>query len=86
MERAGRRLSLATLRLVDTTPSDTTPSDTTPPTPQRLSRDGSVHVTDERVNTVSHLAASCFALVGSALLISQAADQGDVWKVVGFSV
>ncbi|WP_250447651.1 hemolysin III family protein [Actinotalea sp. C106] len=51
-----------------------------------LSKDGSVHVTDERINTVSHLAATCFALVGSALLIAQAGDQGDPWKIVGFSV
>jgi len=50
------------------------------------SRDGSVHVTDERFNTVSHLFAACFALVGAALLISQAAAQADPWKIVGFSV
>ena len=50
------------------------------------SRDGSVHVTDERFNTVSHLFAACFALVGSALLISQASAQGDPWKIVGFSI
>lgn len=58
----------------------------TPPLSAPLSRDGSVHVTDERINTVTHLAASCFALVGSALLIAQAGAQGDVWKIVGFSV
>ncbi|UZN03060.1 PAQR family membrane homeostasis protein TrhA [Cellulomonas sp. S1-8] len=51
-----------------------------------LSKDGSVHVTDERINTVSHLAATCFALVGSALLITQAGAQGDPWKIVGFGV
>ncbi len=51
-----------------------------------LSRDGSVHVTDERVNTVSHLVGTCFALVGSALLVAQAGAQGDAWKIVGFSV
>lgn len=51
-----------------------------------LSKDGSVHVTDERFNTVSHLFASCFALVGAALLITQAGAQGDPWKVVGFSI
>ncbi|NLT56906.1 MAG: hemolysin III [Actinomycetales bacterium] len=55
--------------------------DTTP-----RSRDGSTHVTDERFNTVSHLFASCFALVGAALLISQAAAQADPWKIVGLSV
>lgn len=51
-----------------------------------LSRDGSVHVTDERFNTVSHLFASCFAIVGAALLITQAAVQGNPWKIVGFCV
>ncbi|ANS79424.1 putative membrane protein hemolysin III [Serinicoccus hydrothermalis] len=50
------------------------------------SRDGSVHVTDERINTISHLVASCFAVLGSALLISQAAVGGDPWRVVGLSV
>lgn len=50
------------------------------------SRDGSLHVTDERFSTVSHLFAACFAVVGAALLVSQAAEQGDPWKVVGFSV
>jgi hemolysin III len=43
-------------------------------------------VTDERFNTVSHLFASCFALVGAALLIAQAGAQGDPWKIVGLSV
>ncbi|WP_372595432.1 hemolysin III family protein, partial [Actinotalea sp.] len=52
----------------------------------QLSRDGSVHVTDERVNTVSHLFATCFAVVGAALLIAQAGALGDPWKIVGFSV
>ncbi|MCG2802511.1 MAG: hemolysin III family protein, partial [Cellulomonas sp.] len=52
----------------------------------RLSRDGSVHVTDERFNTASHLFAACFAIVGAALLIVQASAQGDPWKIIGFSV
>ncbi|MCV2393699.1 hemolysin III family protein [Actinotalea sp. M2MS4P-6] len=43
-------------------------------------------MTDERFNTVSHLFAACFALVGAALLIAQASAQGDPWKIVGFSV
>ena len=50
------------------------------------SRDGSVHVTDERFNTVSHLGGACFALVGAGLLVAQAAVQGDPWKIVGLSV
>jgi len=54
-------------------------------TPPR-SRDGSVHVTDERFNTVSHMFAACFALVGAALLIAQAGAQADPWKIVGFSI
>jgi len=54
--------------------------------PVPLSRDGSVHVTDERISTISHLAAACFALVGTGLLVAQAATQGDPWKVVGLAV
>jgi hemolysin III len=50
------------------------------------SRDGSVHVTDERFNTVSHMVAACFAVEGAALLISQAGAQADPWKIVGFSI
>ncbi len=57
----------------------------TPSAPVR-SRDGSVHVTDERINTITHLAASCFAVVGAALLIAQASALGDPWKIVGFGV
>lgn len=61
---------------------DTTPGDATPP----LSRDGSVHVTDERINTITHLAASCFAVVGAALLVAQASAEGDPWKIVSLAV
>jgi hemolysin III len=43
-------------------------------------------MTDERFNTVSHLFAACFAIVGAALLIVQASVQGDPWKIVGFAV
>lgn len=55
-------------------------------TEPRLSRDGSHHVTDERVNTATHLLASCFALVGAALLVAQAAAQGDPWKIVSLAI
>jgi len=51
-----------------------------------LSKDGSVHVTNERFNTISHLVGACFALLGAALLISQASVEGDPWKIVGMSV
>jgi hemolysin III len=50
------------------------------------SRDGSLHVTDERFNTGSHLLAACFALVGAGLLISQAGADADPWKIVGLSI
>lgn len=45
-----------------------------------------MHVTNERFNTVSHLFAACFALVGAGLLITQAASDADPWKIVGMSV
>ncbi len=50
------------------------------------SRDGSIHVTDERVNAISHLVGACFALVGAGLLVAQASVQGDPWKLVGLAV
>lgn len=50
------------------------------------SKDGSVHVTDERFNAGSHLVGACFALVGCGLLVSQASVQGNPWKIVGMSI
>lgn len=52
----------------------------------KLSKDGSIHVTDEIFNTVTHTAGSIFALLGMVLLISMSAIQGDVWRIVGFSI
>jgi hemolysin III len=43
-------------------------------------------VTDERFNAMSHLFGACFALVGAALLVSQAAVQGDPWKIAGLGI
>jgi len=51
-----------------------------------LSRDGSPHVTDEVINTISHLVAGCFALLGGVLLIAQAASAHKVWSIVGFAI
>ncbi len=53
---------------------------------QKTSKDESKHVTDERINTISHLIGSCLAVLGAALLIAQASAQGNVWKIVGLSV
>ncbi|WP_153393597.1 PAQR family membrane homeostasis protein TrhA [Ornithinicoccus halotolerans] len=50
------------------------------------SRDGSVHVTDERINTLSHLVGACLAVLGSAILLAHAAEQGDPWRIVGLSL
>ncbi|WP_289020017.1 hemolysin III family protein [uncultured Ornithinimicrobium sp.] len=50
------------------------------------SRDGSVHVTDERFNTLSHLVGACLAALGTALLVVQASAGGDPWKIVSFAV
>lgn len=53
---------------------------------QRVSRDGSVHVTDERINTISHLLGACLALLGSAVLITRASVTADPWAIVGLAV
>ena len=51
-----------------------------------LSKDGSIHVTDEIINTVTHLSGAVFSLLGSVLLIALAAQAGKVWQIVSFSV
>ncbi len=50
------------------------------------SKDGSIHVTDEVINTVTHLAGTIFAVLGTVLLIVFSAAQGKVWHIVSFSV
>lgn len=51
-----------------------------------LSRDGSIHVTDEKVNTVSHLVGACLAVLGTAVLVTQAAVRADPWTIVAFGI
>ena len=51
-----------------------------------LSKDGSIHVTDEVINTVTHTAGAVFSLLGMVILIVLAAGQGKVWHIVGFSI
>ena len=53
---------------------------------EELSKDGSKHVTDEVVNTITHTAGAIFALLGMVFLIVQSAVYSDVWHVVGFSI
>lgn len=53
---------------------------------EKLSKDGSPCVTDERVNTITHLVGMCFALLGTLLLVVPAILQKDVWKIISFSL
>eukprot|EP00980_Cylindrotheca_fusiformis_P018629 scaffold6189_cov101-Cylindrotheca_fusiformis.AAC.4 len=52
------------------------------------SRDGSLHVTDEVINSISHLAALFLSILASVLLIVQASDTASrrPWKIVSFSI
>jgi hemolysin III len=50
------------------------------------SKDGSVHVTDEIVNTATHMVGAMLSLFGGAYLIVMAAMQGSVWHIVSFSI
>lgn len=52
----------------------------------RLSRDGSVHVTDEKINTISHLAGAALAILGSAILLTRASVTSDPWAIVGLAI
>uniref|UniRef100_A0A6U1CTS6 Hemolysin III n=1 Tax=Rhizochromulina marina TaxID=1034831 RepID=A0A6U1CTS6_9STRA len=53
---------------------------------KQLSRDGSVHVTDEVFNSASHLMAAMFSILGTAILVSGASAQGAPWKIVSFAI
>lgn len=53
---------------------------------QKLSKDGSPYITDERVNTITHLVGMCFALLGTLLLVVPAILHKDVWKIISFSL
>jgi hemolysin III len=54
--------------------------------PAGLSKDGSRHVTDEKINAATHLAAAIFSLMGSVLLIVLSSVDAKVWHIVSFSV
>lgn len=51
-----------------------------------FSKDGSVHVTDEIINTVTHMIGAIFSLLGTVLLIVLSSEQGKVWHIVSFSI
>ena len=51
-----------------------------------LSRDGSLHKTDEVVSTSTHLAAACFALLGGVLLVAQSISRGSITATVAFTI
>lgn len=51
-----------------------------------LSRDGSPHVTDEVFNAASHLAATMLSILGTVLLVTEASNQKNPWKIVSFSI
>jgi hemolysin III len=56
--------------------------------PQEISRDGSIHATDEVFNSVSHLSAFILSVLGTVLLISQSSTSNSLvpWKIVSFSI
>ncbi len=51
---------------------------------QKLSKDMSVIVTDEVINTSSHIVGTILAIFGSALLITQVATAQKWWHLAGF--
>ena len=41
---------------------------------------------EERLNSLSHGLGALMSVVGTLLLVSKAAQMGDVWKIVSFSI
>ena len=52
----------------------------------RLSKDGSTHITDEVFNTCSHLAGAILALLGVVMIIVYSCISHKPWHVVGFAI
>ena len=52
----------------------------------KLSKDHSLNVTDETVNTATHMAGAIFATLGSLLLIAMSWRAGKWWQVVSFGI
>ena len=57
-----------------------------PKTGQLLSKDGSIHVTDEFYNTLISSLGAVLSVIGVVLLVSRAHGLGNSWAVLGFSV
>ena len=53
---------------------------------RKLSKDGSIHVTDEKFNTISHMLGLMISLLGVVILIVAASVQKSPWKIVSFSL
>ncbi len=51
-----------------------------------FSKDGSPHVTDEIINTVTHMSGAIFSLLGMVLLIVLTAQMGKIWHIISFSI
>lgn len=56
------------------------------PTGAPLSKDGSIHITDEIFNTLIPACGVVLAVVGSAVLITKAVMAGKFWHTLGFSI
>ncbi len=51
-----------------------------------FSKDGSIHVTDEVINTVTHMTGAIFSFLGMVILIVLSAELGKPWHIVSFSI
>ncbi len=51
-----------------------------------LSKNGSVHLTDEIFNTLISGLGAVLSVIGSVVLVYRAQAEGDLWQVIGFSL
>ncbi|MBI9103606.1 MAG: hemolysin III family protein [Spirochaetales bacterium] len=51
-----------------------------------FSKDGSIHVTDEVINTITHMSGAIFSFLGMVILIVLSVQSGKTWHIIGFSV
>ncbi|MDC7125899.1 MAG: hemolysin III family protein [Spirochaetales bacterium] len=53
---------------------------------EQLSKDGSRHVTDEIINTITHTTGTIFSILGTVLLITLSSSQNNIWGIISFSI
>lgn len=53
---------------------------------REYSKDGSIYITNERINTITHLSGTIFSILGAVILIEMSGVKRNPWAIVSFSI